>query len=150
MAITTLTTKITEAIENNEFTVGMFLDLYKAFDTVNHSILIGRLEHYGIRGIALESFKNYLTNRSQIVKYNNVLSGKQNNLMWSTLCGVLGRYLFLLYINDIHRSSKILSFILFADDTNIFCLNSSIHALTRTVNEELKYVSDWLKANKLD
>jgi len=69
--------------------------------------------------------------------------------MWSTLCGVLGRYLFLLYINDIHRSSKILSFILFADDTNIFCLNSSIHALTRTANEELKNVSDWLKANKL-
>ena len=83
MAITTLTTKITEAIENNEFTVGMFLDLYKAFDTVNHSILIGRLEHYGIRGIALEWFKNYLTNRSQIVKYNNVLSGKQ-----TILCGV--------------------------------------------------------------
>ena len=83
MAITTLTTKITEAIENNEFTFGMFLDLYKAFDTVNHSILIGRLEHYGIRGIPFEWFKNYLTNRSQIVKYNNVLSGKQ-----TILCGV--------------------------------------------------------------
>ena len=112
MAITTTTTKITEAIENKQLTVGIFLDLSKAFDTVNHSILTEKLEHYGIRGIALEQFKHYLTNRSQIVKYNHVLSTKQ-----TILCGVpqgpaLGPLLFLLDINDIHMSSRILSFII--------------------------------------
>ena len=149
MAIISLTTKITEAIENNEFTAGIFLDLSMAFDIVNHTIFIEKLEHYGIRGIALEWFKNYLTNRSQIVKYNNILSTKQTILCGVPQGSVLGPLLFLLYINDIHRSSKLLSFFLFADDTNIFYSNSNIHTLTKTVNEELKNVSDWLKANKL-
>ena len=68
-------TKILQAIDNNEYTTGVFLDLAKAFDTVNHEILLTKLEHYGIRGIALEWFKNYLTNRKQIeIKY------KQKNL----------------------------------------------------------------------
>ena len=84
MAIISLTTKITEAIENNEFTAGIFLGLSKAFDTVNHTILIEKLEHYGIRGIALEWFKNYLTNRSQIVNWQQHIIYQTNNLMWST------------------------------------------------------------------
>ena len=74
LATIELMTKILQAIDNNEYTIGVFLDLAKAFDTVNHEILLTKLEHYGIRGIALEWFKNYLTNRKQIVKY------KQKNL----------------------------------------------------------------------
>ena len=74
LATIELMTKILQAIDNNEYTIGVFLDLAKAFDTVNHDILLTKLEHYGIRGIALEWFKNYLTNRKQIVKY------KQKNL----------------------------------------------------------------------
>ena len=83
MAITTLTTKIADATENKEFKASIFLDLSKAFDTVNHSILIEKLQHYRIRGIALEWFRNYLTNRTQVVTYNNVVSSKET-IMWCT------------------------------------------------------------------
>lgn len=123
MAITTLTTKITEAIENNEFTASIFLDLSKAFDTVNHSILIDKLQQYGKRGIAPDWFRNYryLTNKTQVVKCNNVVSRKETIICGVPQGPVLGPLLFLLYINDIYNSSQILSFILFADDTNIFC-----------------------------
>ena len=149
MAIINLTTKITEAIENKKFTIGIFLDLSKAFDTVDHSILINKLEYYGIRGIALEWFKSYLSDRSQIVKFHEHRSNMETITCGVPQGSVLGPLLFLLYVNDIHRSSKILSFILFADDTNIFNSHSDISTLTNTTNEELKKVAEWLRANKL-
>ena len=64
-----LVTKIANAIDSNQYTMGVFLDLSKAFDTVNHTVLLYKLEHYGIRGIVLEWFKNYLQFRKQAVKY---------------------------------------------------------------------------------
>ena len=82
-AIIDLVAKLTDAIEKNKFTAGIFLDLSKAFDTVNHSIIITKLRHYGIRGIALEWFKNYLTNRNQVVKFKNTVSSKEK-----ITCGV--------------------------------------------------------------
>jgi len=69
LATTELMTKILHAIDNNEYKIGVFLDLAKAFDTINHEMLLIKLEHYGIRGIAFEWFKNYLTNRKETVKY---------------------------------------------------------------------------------
>ena len=75
LATIELMTKITDAIDNNEYTVGVFLDLAKAFDTVNREILLKKLEHYGIKGIVNDWFKNYLSNRKQIVKYKSVNSG---------------------------------------------------------------------------
>ena len=66
--------KITAVIELGEFTMGIFLDLTKAFDTKNHRILTKKLEYYGIQGVAQKLFESYLNNRNQIVKYNGVLS----------------------------------------------------------------------------
>ena len=66
--------KITDAIDSNEFSIGLFIDLSKAFDTINHKILIDKLEYYGIRGIALNWFKSYLSNRQQYVLYNGTAS----------------------------------------------------------------------------
>ena len=148
-AMLTMLNKITSCFDRYEHTVGVFLDFSKAFDTINHDILLYKLSYYGIRGIALEWFRNYLLNRQQYVSITNVNS----NLKYVT-CGVpqgsiLGPLLFLIYINDFCKSSDVLSFILFADDSSIFYSHKDPHILTATVNQELKGVSEWIKANKL-
>ena len=119
-ALVSLTEAIKNSLDNRKFGCGIFLDLQKAFDSVNHAILLLKLEHYGIRGIALDWFKSYLSARKQYVIING---SKSNNL--SVTCGVpqgsvLGPLLFLIYVNDLPHSSTKLSFYLYADDTNIY------------------------------
>ena len=144
-----LTESIKNTLDNKNFGCGIFLDLQKAFDTVNHQILLNKLQHYGIRGTALQWFKSYLSCRSQYVSVNG-----HNSSHLSVTCGVpqgsvLGPLLFLLYINDLPNSSRKLSFYLFADDTNIYFESSSVKQLQKVVNKELKHVKKWLDANKL-
>ena len=149
LAIIELTDRITKAIDKVEYTLGIFLDLSKAFDTINHKILIEKLEHYGIRRLAQHWFENYLTNRKQIVKYNEVLSKEMTLRRGVPQGSILGPILFPLYINDIENSSKLLSFILFADDTTISCSNSCLKTLNITMQTEFNNVSEWLNVNKL-
>ena len=111
-----------KAIDNNLYTCGVFLDFSKAFDTVNHKILLGKLDAYGIRGIPLNWFKNYLSNRKQYVELDGIKSQNQ-----TIFCGIpqgstLRPLLFLIYINDLPNSSEKLSFKIFADDTNVLCI----------------------------
>ena len=127
MALTTLVDKIAESLDRNEYTLGVFLDFSKAFDTVNYEIFFEKLEFYGIRGTALEWIKNYLTERKQYVFFND----KASDLLPIT-CGVpqgsiLGPLLFLAYVNDISNVSDVLFPLLFADDTNVFVNGKKIN-----------------------
>ena len=127
MAIQDMYDKISVAMDNHEYCIGIFVDLSKAFDTINHTILLQKLEHYGIRGIALQWFKDYLTNRKQYVSFNNYSSCFKDITCGVPQGSILGPLLFILYVNDIVNCSEVLYFIPFADDTNIFysCKNSS-------------------------
>ena len=148
-ALIELSDKIAQAIDKKEFTVGIFIDLSKAFDTLNHEILLKKLAHYGIRGVANDWFRAYLCDRCQFVSYNNVLSAEGKISTGVPQGSILGPLLFLLYINDICESSRLLHFILYADDTNIFCSNKNIVELCNIVNRELQCVAQWFRANRL-
>ena len=144
-----ITEKIKESIDNGKIGCGIFIDLKKAFDTVNHKILLGKLEHYGVRDVLLNWFESYLTGRKQFVSFNG-----ENSDLKDITCGVpqgsvLGPLLFLIYINDLPNVSQKLIFFLFADDTNIYYEASKLHELEKVINEELKHLSLWLKVNRL-
>ena len=110
MAILDIYAKIVKSFENNDIACCTFMDFAKAFDTVNHKILLDKLENYGIRGMALNWFKSYLYKRQQVVKINNIYSQPIEIKCGLPQGSVLGPLLFLIYINDIYRTSQLLTF----------------------------------------
>ena len=129
-------------------TLSVFLDLSKAFDTISHDILLHKLDNMGVRGIAHQWFKSYLTDRKQYLEIHDT----QSELMTLT-CGVpqgsiLGPLLFIIYMNDIYRCTD-LQLLCFADDTTVSCSSENIDNLFVKMNIELDNISHWLRANKL-
>ena len=141
--------KVGKAIDNMSHTVGIFLDFSKDFDTINHEILLYKLSHYGIRGKTLKWFRSYLTGRTQFVSINHPNSNSE-----LISCGVLqgsllGPLLFIPYINDFQNSSTVLSFLLFAGDSNIFLSHKNPNMLLDILKYELNCVFEWIQADKL-
>ena len=148
-AILLIADKIQRAIEDKKISCGIFLDLSKAFDTVDHCILLKKLDYYGIRGIANDWFQSYLSNRKQFVTIGSASSEPQLMTCGVPQGSVLGPLLFLLYINDFNKASSVLDLHLFADDSNLFFSHKNLQTLESIVNNELSNIHEWLCANRL-
>ena len=148
-AITHVINHITQASERGEYTVGLFLDLSKAFDCIDFDILFDKLFAYGFRGPILLLIKSYLSNRHQFVHLESSNSTQLPTLRGVPQGSVLGPLLFLLYVNDLHTTSQLLSFTLYADDTNILISGTNLHDTIGRLNSEIPKITHWFNANKL-
>ena len=140
---------IENALQDQEYAIGIFCDLSKAFDTLDHRILLKKLDHYGIRDNWNMWLKSYLTNRKQYVDINGVCSETKNISVGVPQGSILGPLLFLIYINDLPGSLEKLSAILFADDTNLIIKGKNLHQLIEEINSDLEVLNDYFQANKL-
>lgn len=149
-ALVKFTESILNAIDKKEQSVGLFLDLSKAFDMVNHDILIKKLQLYGIRGLAKDWFISYLSNRKQVVQIGSVRSKFASMPHGVPQGSILGPILFLLYINELPSHISKAETILFADDTNIIFNDLKIHDLQSKINHTTTQLDEWLKSNMLN
>ena len=149
LALTFLMDKLINSIENGDHVIGVYLDFSKAFDTVDHNILLNKLNHYGIRGAALNWFQSYLLNRKQFVTYNGSKSCTKELKCGVPQGSILGPLLFFIYINDLTGICKHTLPIFFADDSNLFVNWADLKVMESQLNDDLCSVSTWLKVNKL-
>ena len=157
LAALELTDQIFRHLDQKKLPLAIFLDLSKAFDTIDHSILLNKLSYYGIQGTSLMWFNSYLTNRYQYVEFNDKHSNLKEIKTGVPQGSILGPLLFIIYMNDIHTVTDKFNFVLYADDTSMvqpLCtftspVQKSNSQISAAINSELNLVSDWLSLNKL-
>ena len=140
--------RITQHLDKGTTPINVYLDLPKAFDTLDHNILLHKLKYYGIEGTALRLFESYLKKRQQYVDLDGTTSNNNRILTGVPQGSIVGPLFFIIYINDIAQSSKHFNFIIYADDTTL-CSTLKINPDATQLHMELNNVSQWLNLNKL-
>ena len=140
---------IEAALKEGDMAIGVFIDLSKAFDTLDHDTLLMKLEHYGIRENWLSWFRSYLSNRKQFVEFDGVRSQMKDITVGVPQGSILGPLLFLVYINDLPACCNKMLPVMFADDTNLVIRGNDYLELTKILNDELASLYDYFCANKL-
>ena len=148
-ALLEITEKIKQVCDTGQFACGVFLDLQKAFDTVNHTILLKKLTHYGIRGVANKWFQSFLEDRKQFTSVLGIKSAEKPIKYGVPQGSVLGPLLFILFINDLHKAAEFSSARHFANDTNLLLIVKSLKKINKHINRDLELTVDWIRANKL-
>ena len=141
--------QITDAFSQRKYTLGIFIDLSKEFHTVNHNSLLQKVKAYGIQSVNLKWFRSYLSNRKQLTSYDDSKTEMKIVKCGVPQCSILGPLFFLVFLNDLNNSTKVLDPVHFADNTDLFCSDSDIRTVFEIANQELGQISDWLLANKL-
>ena len=136
-------------MDNGELTGVVFLDIQKAFDCIDHNILLDKLKFYGISQIELKWFHSYLTDRYQQCQINGFLCKKGKIISGVPQRSILGPLLFLIYINDLPNCLKSTIPCLYADDTQIFTSSHDTAKIADSLNSDLENITDWLTVNKL-
>ena len=152
LAARELIDRITQYLDQGNMPITIFMDLSKAFDTLNHDILIYtlyKLKAYGLSETALKLMQSYLTNRKQYVEINNTQSTKNDITVGVPQGSILGPLLFIIYINYIIHSSTVFKFIIFADDTTLYTTLDTQEDIKDILNDELVQINNWFKVNKL-
>ena len=154
-AVSKVISEILKNSERNKHTVSLFLDLSKAFDTLDHRIVLEKMELYGIRSVALDWFKSYLKNQSLRVKCTTTSKGSKTksdlySLEYGTPQGsCLGPLIFLIFVNDLYLHLEMMNCIQFADDTTLLFSHRNLTYLRYCVETDLAIVQDWFCVNKL-
>ena len=149
MPLLLLQENISKAFENNRIVCGLYLDLKKAFDTVDHKILLSKISRYGVKGVFLNLLTSYLTDRIQCVQYKNAKSTTSKVNIGVPQGSILGPLLFVLYVNDFPEICANSTCLLYADDTAIFFEAQSQSELQKQIDNDLPKIVNWFNSNKL-